>query len=282
MLYSSHISWSSPTTPTPLELYPALAFDRLFKDASSPEDQSVLDAVLTDAKDLRRRISSGDQQKLDEYLDSVREIETRIASAGQRGELQGWKPTLDKPNIQRPADGIPQDIAEHMKLMIDILVLGFQTDTTRVTTLKLNNDHSALRFPNLSSVEQAGHGIDYMIHHLLSHSDGRDWLTVNQFFMQQLAYLARKLDSIQEGDRTLLDNTLLMHCSSMMAGALHNNDQLPVILLGGAGGKLKGGRALDYTDKPERQLCRLFLSMMDKMDVHPEKFGDAKTMLDEV
>lgn len=282
MLYSSHISWSSPTTPTPLELYPALAFDRLFKDASSPEDQSVLDAVLADAKDLRRKISLGDQQKLDEYLDSVREIEIRIASAGKRGELQGWKPTLDKPNIQRPADGIPQDIAEHMKLMIDILVLGFQTDTTRVATLKLNNDHSALRFPNLTSVEQAGHGIDYMIHHLLSHSDGRDWLKVNQFFMEQLAYLARKLDSIQEGDRTLLDNTMLMHCSSMMAGALHNNDQLPVILLGGAGGKLKGGRALDYTEKPERQLCRLFLSMMDKMDVHPETFGDAKNMLEDV
>jgi hypothetical protein len=282
MLYSSHISWSSPTTPTPLELYPALAFDRLFKDASSPEDQSVLDAVLADAQDLRRKISSGDQQKLDEYLDSVREIETRIASAGKRGELQGWKPTLDKPNILRPADGIPQDISEHMRLMIDILVLGFQTDTTRVATLKLNNDHSALRFPNLTSVEQAGHGIDYMIHHLLSHSDGRDWLKVNQFFMEQLAYLARKLDSIQEGDRTLLDNTMLMHCSSMMAGALHNNDQLPVILLGGAGGKLKGGRALDYTDKPERQLCRLFLSMMDKMDVRSETFGDAKTMLEEV
>ena len=282
MLYSSHISWSSPTTPTPLELYPALAFDRLFKDASSPEDQSVLDAVLADAKDLRRKISSGDQQKLDEYLDSVREIETRIASAAKRGELQGWKPTLDKPNIERPADGIPQNIAEHMRLMIDILVLGFQTDTTRVATLKLNNDHSALRFPNLTSVEQAGHGIDYMIHHLLSHSDGNDWLKVNQFFMEQLAYMARKLDSIQEGDRTLLDNTMLMHCSSMMAGALHNNDQLPVILLGGAGGKLKGGRALDYTGKPDRQLCRLFLSLMDKADIRLKTFGDATTRLDDV
>ena len=174
MLYSSHISWSSPTTPTPLELYPALAFDRLFKDEASPEDKSVLDAVLADAHELRRKISTGDQQKLDEYLDSVREIETRVANAGKRGELQGWRPTLDKPDIPRPADGVPQDIAEHMRLMIDILVLGFQTDTTRVATLKLNNDHSALRFPNLASVEQVGHGIDYMIHHLLSHSDGAD------------------------------------------------------------------------------------------------------------
>jgi Protein of unknown function (DUF1552) len=282
MLYSSHISWSSPTTPTPLELYPSLAFDRLFKDESSPEDKSVLDAILADASDLRRKISNGDKQKLDEYLDSVREIETRIANAGKRGELQGWRPTLDKPNINRPADGIPQDISEHMKLMIDILVLGFQTDTTRVATLKLNNDHSALRFPNLASVEQAGHGIDYMIHHLLSHSDGADWLKVNQFFMEQVAYLARKLDSIQEGSGTLLDNTMLMHCSSMMAGAMHNNDQLPVIVLGGAGGKLKGGRVLDFSGKSDRQLCRLFLSMMDKMDVRLKSYGDATSRIEEV
>ncbi|MES2596337.1 MAG: DUF1552 domain-containing protein [Verrucomicrobiota bacterium] len=282
MLYSSHISWSSPTTPTPLELYPALAFDRLFKDEVAPGDKSVLDAVLADAQDLRRSISRGDQRKLDEYLDSVRDVEKRIENAGKRGELQGWRPTLSKPNMKRPNDGIPQDIGEHMRLMCDITVLGFQTDSTRITTLKLNNDHSALRFPNLPSVQQAGHGIDYMIHHLLSHSDGEDWLKVNQFFMEQLAYLARKLDAMQEGPRTLLDNTLLMHCSSMMVGAKHNNDELPVIVLGGAGGRLKGGRVLDYQGKPERQLCRLFMSLMDKMDVRPKTFGDATSMLEEV
>lgn len=282
MLYSSHISWSSPTTPTPLELYPALAFDRLFKDESSPEDKSVLDSILADAADLRRTLSQQDQRKLDEYLDSVRDVEQRIENAGSRGELQGWRPTLEQPNIERPADGVPQDIAEHMRLMIDILVLGFQTDSTRITTLKLNNDHSALRFPNVASVQQPGHGIDYMIHHLLSHSDGEDWLTVNQFFMEQVAYLARKLDAIQEGDRTLLDNTILMHCSSMMAGAKHDNDQLPVILLGGGGGRLPGGRVIDYSGKPDRQLCRLFLSLMDKMEVRPATFGDASEPLHEV
>jgi hypothetical protein len=282
MLYSSHISWSSPTTPTPLELYPALAFDRLFKDAATPGDKSVLDAVLADASNLRRNISAADQRKLDEYLDSVRDVEKRIESAGQRGEVQGWRPTLAKPNVPRPAEGIPQDIAEHMRLMCDLLVLGFQTDTTRITTLKLNNDHSALRFPNLPSVQQAGHGIDYMIHHLLSHSDGEDWLKVNQFFLEQVAYLARKLDAVQEGPRTLLDNSMVMLCSSMMAGAKHDNDQLPVLLLGGAGGRLKGGRAFDYTGKPDRQLCRLYLSMMDKMAVRPGTFGDAKAPLDEV
>jgi hypothetical protein len=282
MLYSSHISWSSPTTPTPLEIYPSLAFDRLFKDEVALGDKSVLDAVLSDAQSLRRNISNADQRKLDEYLDSVRDVEKRIENAGKRGELQGWRPTLEKPDMKRPADGVPQDIAEHMRLMCDILVLGFQTDTTRITTLKLNNDHSALRFPKLASIQQPGSGIDYMIHHLLSHSDAADWLAVNRFFLEQTAYIARKMSAIQEGSRTLLDNTMLMHCSSMMAGAKHDNDQLPVVLLGGAGGRIRGGRVLDYKDKPERQLCRLFLSMMEKMDQRPGAFGDARQMLEEV
>jgi hypothetical protein len=199
MLYSSHISWSSPTTPTPLELYPSLAFDRLFKEGAEKGDESVLDAVIEEAGDLRRRISTTDRRKLDEYLDSVRDVEQRIATAGERGELQGWKPTLDKPDMPRPPDGIPQDIAEHMRLMCDILVLAFQTDTTRIVTLKLNNDHSALRFPNLSRTDNPSQGIDYMIHHLLSHSDGADWLKVNQFFMEQMAHVARRLDAIDEG-----------------------------------------------------------------------------------
>ena len=173
--------------------------------------------MLADASDLRRQISTTDQRKLDEYLDSVREVEQRIEQAGKQGELQGWRPTLDKPNIPRPADGIPQDIAEHMRLMCDILVLGFQTDTTRICTLKLNNDHSSLRFPHL--------GVDYMIHHLLSHSDTADWLKVNQFFVEQLAYIAGKLDAIQEGERTVLDNSMLLFCSSMMTGG-HDATQL--------------------------------------------------------
>ena len=273
MIYSSHISWSSPTTPTPLELYPSLAFDRLFKDETQKGDKSVLDSVLADAGDLRRKISGSDQRKLDEYLDSVRDVEQRIERAGQQGELQGWRPTLDKPNIPRPPEGIPQNIADHMRLMCDIMVLGFQTDTTRITTLKLNNDHSSLRFPHLN--------VDYMIHHLLSHSDTADWLKVNQFFVEQLAYIAKKLDAIQEGERTALDNSMLMFCSSMMSGA-HDASHLPVVLLGGGGGKMTGGRVLNYREQENRQLCRLFMSLAGKMNLPLEKFGDATQPLAEV
>ncbi len=273
MLYSSHISWSSPTTPTPLELYPALAFDRLFKDEVQKGDKSVLDAVLGDATDIRRQISTADQRKLDEYLDSVRDVEQRIEQAGKKGELQGWRPTLTAPNVPRPADGIPQDIGEHMRLMCDILVLGFQTDTTRVCSLKLNNDHSSLRFPNL--------GVDYMIHHLLSHSDTADWLKVNQFFLQQVAYIARKLDAISEGERTALDNSMILFCSSMMTGS-HDATQLPVVVLGGGGGKLQTGRVLDYQGRDSRKMCSLYLSLMDKAGVRLKQFGDATERLAEV
>lgn len=274
MLYSSHISWSSPTAPTPLEVYPALAFDQLFKDKSQRGDRSVLDAVLADAESVRRQISRLDQQKLDEYLNSVREVEQRIERAGKRGELQGWRPTLTEPNLPRPKDGYPQDIVEHMRLMCDILVLAFQTDTTRVCTLKLNNDHGTLRFPHL--------GVDYMIHHLLSHTDSDDWLKVNQFFLEQMAYLARRMDAVQEGERTLLDNSAIMLCSSMLNGH-HDASQLPVVMIGGGGGgKIRGGQNLDFIGKSDRQMCRAYLSLARLMGVRLDKFGDATEPLAEI
>jgi len=273
MIYSSHISWSSATAPTPLEIYPALAFDRLFRDEVGRADKSVLDSVLEDASGFRNKVSRPDQHRLDEYLSSVREVEQRIDQAGKERRLQGWRPTLLKPDMPRPADGIPQDIDQHMRLMSDILVLAFRTDTTRVCTLKLNNDHSSLRFPNLK--------IDYMIHHLLSHSDGADWLRVNQFFAEQVAYIARKMDEVQEGDRTLLDNSMLLFLSSMMTGN-HDNQQLPVIMLGRGGGQIKTGRVLDYLDKPNRKMCSLYLALMDKAGVHLDRFGDSTERLQEV
>ena len=271
MLYSSHISWSSPTTPTPLELYPALAFDRLFKDDTATKSgKLIVDGVLEDAMRLRGKISYFDRAKLDEYLNSVREVEGRINRAGEERRLQGWKPTLAKPNISRPLDGMPQDIDEHMRLMCDVLVLAFQTDTTRVCTLKLNNDHSSLRFPHL--------GVDYMIHHLLSHSDTDDWLKVNQFFLDQMAYIVDKLDAIQEGERTALDNSMIMICSSMIVGG-HDNSQLPVVIAGRAGGQLQTGRTLNYLDKPNRKMASLYLRMMDMMGVSLDRFGDSSERL---
>ena len=175
--------------------------------------------------------------------------------------------------MARPADGVPQDIDQHMRLMCDILVLAFRTDTTRVCTLKLNNDHSSLRFPHLK--------VDYMIHHLLSHTDGADWLKVNQFFTQQLGYICEKLDKVQEGERTLLDNSMLLYMSSMLTGN-HEADRLPVVVVGRGGNQLKTGRVLDYTDKPNRKMCSLYLSLLDKTGIRLDSFGDSKERLAEI
>jgi hypothetical protein len=229
--------------------------------------------IIEDTRGLRHTVSLSDRRRLDEYLSSVREVEQRIADAGKAGRLQGWRPTLLKPDQPRPADGIPQDVDQHMRLMCDILVLAFRTDTTRVSTLKLNNDHSSLRFPHLK--------VDYMIHHLLSHTDGADWLKVNQFFIQQLAYIAGKLDAVKEGERSLLDNSMLLYCSSMMTGN-HNNDQLPVVMLGQGGGQIKAGRVLDYLGKPNRKMCSLYLSLLEKAGVRLDTFGDSKERLAEI
>ncbi|MBL8901133.1 MAG: DUF1552 domain-containing protein [Planctomycetes bacterium] len=273
MLYSSHISWSSPTTPTPLEIYPALAFDRLFREDAEKSDQSVLDAVRGEASGVRTRLGGEDQRKLDEYLESVREIERRVQGLGQPIDRGGFTPALSAPDRERPADGLPAGIDEHMRLMCDLLVLAFRTDTTRIVTLKLNNDHSSLRFPHL--------GVDYMIHHLLSHSDTPDWLKVNQFFLEQLAYIAGQLAATTEGDATTLDRTILLYLSSMRTGN-HDADDLPVAVLGGQALGLRGGRALDYRADPQRQMCRLYLSIARRMGVGLEGFGDAAEGLAEV
>ncbi len=275
MMYSSHISWSAPTLPAPLELYPAAAFDRLFGDGGLRRaDASVLDAVLSDANGLRNQVSVPDRRKLDEYLNSIREVERRIENAGKEHRLEGWRPTLEKPDMKRPADEMPQDIDVHMQLMSDLLVLAFQTDTTRVCTLKLNNDHSGLRFPNL--------GIDYIIHHLLSHQEGNpDWLRVNQYFVKHLARILSGLDAVQEGERTLLDNSMILFCSSMLNGG-HDNSQLPVLLCGRAGGRLKTGRVLDYLESDNRKMSSLYLSLMDKMGLHLDEFGDSSQRLADI
>jgi hypothetical protein len=157
--------------------------------------------------------------------------------------------------------------------MCDLLALAFRTDTTRIATLKLNNDHSSLRFPHL--------GVDYMIHHLLSHSDTPDWLKVNQFFLSQLAYLAEKLRATSEGDATTLYRTILLYLSSMRTGN-HDADDLPVAVLGGQALGVRGGRSLDYRADPQRQMCRLYLSIARRMGVGLAGFGDAAEGLPEV
>ena len=276
MAYSSHISWQNATSPVPMEVYPSLAFDSLFDNRGSRRTQSILDRVQEQAARLSRQVSRSDKAKLDEYLTSVREVETRIermrstkASADEKVRLRG--PSVL--TMKRPDNGLPEDIREHMRLMCDIVALGFQTDKTRVATLLLCRDLSGLFYPFLD-VRTA--------HHPASHDDQSDaYERVSRYYCSQLAYLAGRLEAMPEGEGTLLDNSCLMFISNMWSGSKHDSSKVPVVLAGGLGGTLETGRVLDYATQGDdnRKLCSLYLSIMDRMSVKLDRFGDAETRL---
>jgi hypothetical protein len=279
MIYGSSISWASDTKPATKEIYPARAFDRSVGDGKGRElDRSILDAVLEQAHQLQPKVSRTDRRKLDEYLESIRDIETRIERASREQRLEGWRPTLAEPNMPRPDGDLPQDVPDHMKLMLDIIVLAFQMDKTRIATLMLNNDLSQMNFGFLDGVQGA-------LHLDLTHN-GKDpeleamYLKTNQFHIKQFAYLLERMKSIDEGGRSLLDNSMLMCCSNLFDGDKHSADEMP-ILLAGRGAGLQPGRVLDYLDKGDdnRRACSLYLSLMDKMGVPLDRFGDTDRRL---
>ena len=280
MIYGSAVSWATPTKPATKEIYPSRTFDQLVGDGSGRKlDRSILDAVLAETHSLQPKISRGDKVKLDEYLESVRDIEKRIDRAAKEERLEGWRPTLAQPNMPRPADQLPQDVPVHMKLMLDLTVLAFQMDKTRIATLMLNNDLSQMNFKFLEGVRGALH-LD-LTHNGRAPALEAMYLKTNQFHVQQFTYLMDRMKAIDEGGSSLLDNSLLMLTSSLFDGDTHGADQLPIVLAGKAGGALKTGRILDYLEKgnENRRACSLYLSLMDRMGVKLDRFGDATTRL---
>ena len=281
MIYGSSLSWASPTKPATKEIYPARAFDRLVGDGKGRQlDRSILDAVLSDSRNLQPKISGGDRRKLDEYLDSVRDIEKRIDTASREERLEGWRPTLTTPNLPRPADSLPQVIPDHMKLMLDIIVLAFQMDKTRIATLMLNNDLSQMNFKFVEGVQGALH-LD-LTHNGKAPAAEAMYLKTNQFHFQQFAYLINRLKAIDEGGQSLFDNSILLGGSNLFDGDTHSADRMPLVLSGKAGGQLKTGRYVDYLDKgnENRRACSLYLSLMDRMGVKLDRFGDAEARLE--
>lgn len=276
MAYSSHISWHDADSPVPMEVYPSLAFDSLFDNQGSRRTLSILDRVQEQAAALRRRVSRADQAKLDEYLTSVREVEKRVERtrpvkdrADEQARDRG-RPVLTMP---RPANGLPEDVREHMRLMCDIIALAFQTDKTRVATLLLCRDLSGLFYPFLG-VRTA--------HHPTSHEDNSAaYERVTRYYVGQLAYLAGRLAAMREGDTTVLDNSCLLFVSSMWSGTKHDSSKVPLLLVGGLGGALATGRVLDYADRGDdnRKLCGLYLALLNRLGVQAGRFGDATAPL---
>jgi hypothetical protein len=281
MIYGSCISWASPTKPATKEIYPARVFDRLVGDGNARRtDRTILDAVLDDSRSLRARVNPTDRRKLDEYLESIRDIEKRIDRAARDERLEGWRPTLQEPNISRPPDNLPQDVPDHMKLMLDLIVLAFQMDKTRIATLMLNNDLSQMNFRFLEGVQGALH-LD-LTHNGKAPAAEAMYLRTNQFHFEQLAYILNRMKNIDEGGQSLLDSSLILFGSNLFDGDAHSADQMPLVLAGRAGGRLHTGRVLDYLAKGDdaRRACRLYLSIMEHMGVSLDHFGDATAPLE--
>lgn len=283
MIYGSCISWASDTKPATKEIYPSRVYDLLVGGKGDRTvDRSILDAVVTDARRLRTRVSHADREKLDGYLDSIRDIEQRIDRARKTQTLEGWRPSSDRPAFARPDEPLPQNVAEHMRLMLDLIVLAFQMDKTRIATCMLNNDLSQMNFGFLEGVQGS-------LHLDLTHN-GRDpkleamYLRTNQFHLRQFAYLIDRMKEIDEGGSTLLDNSLLMLCSNLYDGDRHQADEMPVLLAGQAGGSLRTGRIVDLSDQPvdERRACNLYLSIMDRMGLTLPAFGDSTQRLSQL
>jgi len=276
MAYSSHISWESPESPVPNEVYPSLAFDSLFENRGSQRNLSVLDRVRDQLATLGRQVSSADRGKLDEYLTSVRDVEKRaqdMRAAKEKADANAMKGGRAAVAMARPDNGLPEDVRDHMRLMCDILALAFQTDKTRIATLLLCRDISGLFYPFLDVK---------LAHHLASHEDTSDaFMRINQFYLAQYAYLIDKLAAMPEGESTVLDNSCLVFMSNMWSGSQHDSTKVPVLTAGTLGGTLETGRVLDYTDAGDdnRKLCSFYLSLMDRMAVRLDRFGDADSRL---
>ena len=273
-VYLNNISWTSPTRPTPREIHPALAFDSMFGAGPNRlRTKSILDAVLEDARDLGRNISAADNRRLDEYLSSVRDVERRVERLGQPREYLTWQPSLKKPDMQRPADHIPEKLADHMRLMLDIIVLSFRMDRTRIATLMFNNERSQQNFGFLD-------GVNSSAYHALSHGPKDAHARVTNFHSQIVAKFLKKLKAADEDGQSILHNSQVLFLSGMHDGS-HYAKRLPVLLAGRAGGKLKTGRVINFDGKPDRRLCRLLLSVADNMGVKLPEFGDADERFEE-
>jgi hypothetical protein len=229
---------------------------------------------------LRGKVSRRDVLKLDEYFNSVRELEQRIERADKFSHQEtngaGWQPSVKAPTFPRPAAGIPADAQEHLRLQLEIMVLAFQMDRTRVATMMMNNDLSGM---NLSFLG----GIKGGLHELSHHANDPDRLAMyqkaNQYHMQLWSETLQKMAATNEGERSLLENSMILFCSSLWDGNAHDSRQLPVLLAGGGGGTIRGGRMLDYSNEENRKLCRLHLAVMDRMGLKTHHFGDADSAL---
>ena len=274
--YTNTISWASPTTPLPMELNPQVVFERMFGDGTSAEqraarrkrDQSILDSLNGSIKKLRGEVGAADKARLDSYAQNVDEIERRLKIAMQASNVA--PEDFDVPV------GVPRSFDEHIKLQFDLLALAFEADITRVGSLLLARDLTNRTYPESEAPTSSFHGVS---HHGEDPRRIADLSKINQYHIKMVAHLADRLKKVKEGDQNLLDRTLIMYGTNMGNSNQHVHYDVPHVLIGGANGKLKGGRHLAYPSKTI-PTGNLLLSVLDRFDIHQEKIGDSTGRLE--
>ena len=275
-VYTNTISWASPTTPLPMEHNPRVVFERLFGEGGTTaermtrmqEDRSILDAVRDDMHALQKSLGPGDRTRVTQYLDAVREIERRI----QRAEAQAEEATLPE-DLARPV-GIPDSFDEHMKLMFDLQALAFQADVTRVFTFLIGREQTAQSYPGIG-VPEPHHATS---HHQMNPNKLENYAKINTYHVGLLSRFLQQLQATADGDGSLLDHSMILYGGGISDGDQHSHIDLPLVLAGGGGGQLNGGRHVRYpTDTP---MTNLLLALLDKAGVHADQFGDSTGHLD--
>ncbi|HLU49882.1 MAG TPA: DUF1552 domain-containing protein, partial [Planctomycetota bacterium] len=276
-VYQNNLSWSSPTTPLPAEAHPRVVFERLFGDGETDEERraslarrrSVLDSVRDDFARLERTLGPADRAKVGEYLESVREVERRIEKA------EAESAELSDVDLDRPS-GVPASYVDHAKLMIDLQALAFQADVTRVITFQLARETSNRTYPEIGVSEP---------HHPLTHHGGdaakiAQMAKINELHVSLFAYLLEQLKATPEGSGTLLDHALLLYGSGMGDPNVHDHTNLPILVAGGAAGRMRGGRHIRYAHPTP--LANLHLTLLEKVGVRLESFADSTGQVDEL
>src|SRR3569623_32438 len=277
--YSNTLAWKTPTTPLPPEVRPRAEFERLFGSVDLGTDpvhrrrqdmyeESILDAVLDDARRLQSSLGGADKMKMDEYLSSVRESETRIQSVERAGQTK-------QPEYPVPSPSVPSDFGEHARLMMDLMALAFQADLTRVCTTLFGIEQSPRAYGAEIGLPEGHHGLT---HHSGDKEKIEKVTRINIYHMQSLVYALDKLKSVKEGDGTLLDHSMVVYGSGLSDGNRHDHGDLPTILAGRANGRLKPGRHIRYAQGTP--MGNMFVSMLDMLGVEPEHFGDSTGKLD--
>lgn len=265
--YSNSISWRTPSSPNPAEIRPRAVFERLFgASEADPYERSVLDVVRGDAQRLANTLGGADRRKLDEYLSSIRDLETRIQSAERN------RPSIPA-SVQAPSGSVPTSLEEHAHIMIDLLTLAFQTDSTRVATILLALEQSPRAYPEIG-IPEAHHGLT---HHQGDAGKIAKVIEINRYHMRQFAYLVQKLKSTPDGDGTLLDHVMVTYGSGLSDGNAHDHANLPLVLAGRGCGRIKPGRHVRYPK--ETPMANLFVAMLDRMSVPVESLGDSNGKL---